>query len=142
MAITKAKGSVFKIGDGTSPEAFSTIGQMRAFSQSGPSATIQDVTTHSTSGDWMEKLATLLDGGTISGPINYNSTDTTHAFTTGVWSDLVGLTLRNTQIVFAGSAGTLAQAGYFSSHSFDFPVDNVLQANIEYSISGAITATN
>lgn len=143
MAITKAKGTLWKIDDVSSPNDSDTIGQLRAFSQSGPTATIQDVTTHSTSGNWMEKLATLLDPGTVSGNINYDSMDATHAFSTGIWSDLVDLQDRPSRIVFAGGVGTLVFAsGYFSNHSFDFPTDNVLGAAIEYAINGAITATN
>jgi hypothetical protein len=142
MAITTAKGTTLGIGDGASPEVFSSMGQLRAFSQSGPTATVQDITTHSTSANWMDKLGTLLDGGSVSGPINYNSTDATHAFSTGIWDDLVNLTVRNIRITFPNSNGTLDMGGYFSSHAFDFPVDNVLQANMEFAVTGAITAAN
>jgi hypothetical protein len=89
----------------------------------------------------MEKLATLLDPGTIAGPINYDKADATHAFSTGIWADLIALTNRNIQVVFAGSQGQLDAGGYYSSHSFDFPTDNVLQANLEFAVSGAISTT-
>jgi len=141
MAIRSAKGTAWKNGDGASPEVFSTVGEMRSFSQSGPTATVQDVTAHDTSGNWMAKLATLLDPGTISGLINYDNTDATHAFATGIWADLIALTNRNVQIVFPASMGQLDMGGYYSNHSFDFPVDNVLAANIEFAVSGAISTT-
>jgi len=141
MAITSAKGTLVKIGDGASTEAFTTIGQVRSISGPSVTATVQDVTTHSTSGNWMEKLATLIDPGSVSFPINYDHSDAAHAFATGLWNDMVNLTLRNFEIEFPTAVGqTLSISAYIASHSFDAPVDNVLQATIELSITGAITA--
>lgn len=90
----------------------------------------------------MEKLATLIDPGTISFPINYDNEDTTHAFSTGLWADFIALTVRNYQTIFPASMGQLDYAGSVTSHSFDLPVDNVIQATIEITIFGAISASN
>ena len=141
MAIRSAKGTLQKIGDGASPEVFTTIGQVRSISGPTTKATVQDVTTHSTAGNWMERLAMLIDPGTLGFPINYDPADATHMFATGMWADMIALTVRNFQTVFPASMGTLAYAAYITSHAFDVPVDNVLQANIELTVYGAITAT-
>lgn len=143
MAIRSAKGSLFQLGGIGSPLDWDTLGQLRAFSQSGPTATIQETTAHDTGGNFMSKLATLLDPGTVSGPINYDSADATHQFSAGLWNYLVNLANIACRVVFAGNVGKLTFAGgYFSSLAFDFPVDNVLGANFEYTPSGAITASN
>lgn len=141
MAIRSAKGTLQKLGNGASPEVFATIGQVRSISGPTTTATVQDVTTHSTSGNWMEKLATLIDPGSLSFPINYDSADATHQFATGMWADMIALTVRNFKTVFPASMGTLAYAAYITGHSFDCPVDNVLAANIELTVYGAITAS-
>ncbi len=141
MSIRSAKGTLLKIGDGTSPEEFTTIGQVRSIAGPTTSAIVQDVTTHSTAGNWMEKLAVLIDPGTLSFPVNYDSADEAHAFVTGMWADMIALTERNFECLFAGSVGKLAFAAFFTSHGFDLPVDNVIQASIELTITGAITAT-
>lgn len=141
MAITTAKGTLVQVGDGASPEVFTTIGQVRSITGPSTTATIVDVTTHSTAGNWMEKLAVLLDPGNIEFPINFDAADATHAFATGLWADFVALQLRNYKVVLAGSAGVLAAAAYVSSHAFDIPVDNVLSARIALAIDGAIAAT-
>ena len=141
MAIRSAKGTLQKIGDGASPENFTTIGQVRSISGPSTKATVQDVTTHSTAGNWMEKLAMLIDPGTIGFPINYDPADATHAFATGLWADMISLTSRSFQTVFPASMGKLSYEAYITSHSFEVPVDNVLAANIELTIYGAITAT-
>lgn len=140
--IRSAKGTLQKIGDGVSPETFATIGQVRSISGPTTKATVQDVTTHSTAGNWMEKLATLIDPGTLSFPINYDSADASHQFVTGMWNDLITLTPRAFQTVFPASIGRLEYNAYLTGHGFDCPVDNVLQATIELTINGAITGTN
>lgn len=142
MAIRSAKGTLQQLGDGASPEVFTTVGQVRSISGPTTSATIQDVTTHSTSGNWMEQLATLINPGSISFPINYDSADAAHQFTSGMWQSLITLANDNWKTVFPASIGELAYAAYITGHGFECPVDNVLQANISLAIYGAITATN
>ena len=141
MAVVKAKGTLQQLGDAASPEVFTTIAQVRSISGPSVSATVQDITTHSTAGNWMERLATLVDPGEISFAVNLDLADATHAFATGLWNLLINLTERNYQTVFPSSAGTLAYAAYVSSHGFDAPVDNVLQGNMALAIDGAITGT-
>ena len=141
--IGTAKGTLWKVQDAAgSPATFATLGQLRSFTQSGTTATIPDVTTHTTSGNWMEKLAVLLDPETISGPIDYDKEDATHQFGDGIWADLIALTKQTCQILFPNNMGQMGMDGFFSSHGFDMPTDNVLQANIELAITGAIVATN
>ena len=140
--IRSAKGTLQKIGDGASPEVFATIGQVRSVAGPTTSATVQDVTTHSTAGNWMEKLATLIDPGSLSFPINYDPDDATHAFATGLWTDFINLVERNFQTVFPAAMGYMTYSAYVTNHAFDIPVDNVLQATIELTVNGAITAAN
>lgn len=142
MAIRSAKGTLMKLGDGSSPEVFTTISQVRSISGPTTKATVQDVTTHSTAGNWMEKLATLIDPGSMSFPMNYDKLDATHAFTTGLWNTLISLAESNFETVFPASIGMLAYAAYVTGHGFDLPVDNVIQANMELTINGAIDASN
>ncbi len=139
--IRSAKGTLQKLGNGASPEVYSTIGQVRSISGPTTKATVQDVTTHSTAGNWMEKLATLIEPGTLSFPINYDPADATHQFATGLWNKLINLTVTAFETVFPASMGKLTYEAYLTSHAFDCPVDNVLQANIELTIYGAISAT-
>lgn len=131
-----------KLGDGASPEVFTTISQVRSITGPSTKAIVQDITTHSTSGNWMEKLNTLIDPGTIGFPINYDYANAAHAFSTGLWNLLINLTQSNFHCVFPGSVGYLAFAGYITGHAFDLPVDNVIRANIEIAINGAISAYN
>lgn len=140
--IRSAKGTAQMLGDGGSPEEFSLIGQVRSITGPTTSATVQDVTTHSTAGNWMEKLATLIDPGTLSFPMNYDADDATHQFATGLWNTLINLTQANYETIFPASLGSLRYAAYLTGMPFDLPVDNVIQQTITLTINGAITATN
>lgn len=142
MAIRSAKGTLIKKGNGASPQVYSAIGQVRSIAGPTTKSIVQDVTTHSTSGNWMEKLATLIDPGTFSAPANYDKADLTHAFATGLWNDLINLTVATYRIVFPASIGYLQMSAYVTGHSFDAPVDNVLRVNLEWTINGSISTAN
>lgn len=142
MAIRSAKGTVIKLGDGASPEAFATIAQLRSISGTTTKANVQDVTTHDQAGNFMDKLAVLIDPGTFSAPMNYDKAEVTHAFATGLWNLLINLTLRTYRIVFPASIGYLQMDAYVTGHGFTAPVDNVLQVNAEWTITGSISTAN
>lgn len=137
--ITTAKGTLLKIGDGASPEVFTTIGQVRSID--GPNATteIVDTTTHSLAGYWRSKLAVLIDPGNLTFDINWDVADATHAPATGLWALFIALTLRAAQCIFPNSAGQMDFDQYIASHAFAAPVDDVLMASIDMAINGAIT---
>ena len=141
MATRSAKGTLQKLGDGASPEVFTTIGYVRSIAGPTTKATVQDGTTHSTAGNWMEKFSVLIDPGTLSFQINYDNADATHAFATGLWADLIALTERNFETILPASMGDMSYGGFLTSHAFDLPVDNLITAQIEVTINGAVTAT-
>lgn len=142
MAIRSAKGTLQQISDHGSPSTYATVAEVRSIAGPTTSATVQDVTTHSTVGNWMEKLATLIDPGTLSFPINYDNAEATHQFATGMWCSFINLIVDFWHTVFPASMGQLAYQAYITGHSFDAPVDNVLSAQIELTIFGAVNATN
>lgn len=139
--VTTAKGTLVQLGDGASPEVFTTIGQVRSVAGPTTKAEVVDITTHSTTGSWREKLAVLIDPGDISFPINWDHGDATHAFLTGLWNLFTNLTRRGYRMIFPHAAGYLHFHGYVSSHAFAAPVDNVLSADITITIDGQIWAT-
>jgi hypothetical protein len=64
-----AINTLFKVGNGASPEVYSVIANIGDITGPGLSSTVVDVTSHSTSNPWREKLITLLDSGDFSFPI-------------------------------------------------------------------------
>ena len=141
MAITSAKGSVLKVGDEASPHNYVPIAQVKSISGPSTKPKIVDITTHDTAGNSVRKLAVLVDYGQLGFDINFDSADATHSFTTGIWNYLVDLEKKGFQDIFPNSAGTLTFIGYFTDHSFNQPVDNVLSAKISIDITDSIDAT-
>ena len=134
--ITTAKGTILSISDTASPPTYAAISEVRSISGPTVKPKIVDITTHDTQGFWMRKLSVLLDPGEVSFETNYDSTDATQAFTTGMWSQMIALTLNAFKMVFPNSAGTLAMLGYVAQHEFMAPVDNVLAVKFQFALTG------
>lgn len=140
MAITTAKGTIVRISDVASPPSYANISEVRTITGPTVKPKVVDITTHDSPGFWMRKLAVLIDQGDISFEINFDHLDATHAFTTGMWNQLIGLIKSGFQMVFPNSAGTLTMTGYLGQHEFSAPVDNVLAVKIQIALTDAITA--
>ena len=143
MAITTAKGTVIKmLNTWVSGGSYSAaISQVRSITGPTVKPKMVDVTTHDTPGYWARKIAVLIEAGDISFEVNFDHSDASHAFTTGMWNQMVGLIKTGLQMVFPNSAGTLTFPGYIGQHEFNVPVDNVLAAKIQFAITDAITAS-
>ncbi len=140
--ITSAKGSVLKVGDEASPHAYAAISQVRTISGPSTKPKIVDITTHDSPGASVRKLAVLVDYGQLQFEINFDSTDVSHAFATGIWNDLTNLRKKSFQDIFPNSNGYLVFSAYFTDHGFKQPVDNVLSASISVDITDSISANS
>jgi predicted secreted protein len=141
MAISTAKGTSLKITDSGSPVVSANIGQCRSFSGPTVKPHVVDITTHDTPGFWRRKIAVLIDAGDISFEVNFDKSDATHSFVTGMWGQLIALAKNTFIMTFPNAAGTLNFAGYIGQHEFMLPVDNVIAAKIQVSITDNITAS-
>jgi predicted secreted protein len=141
MPISTAKGTQIRLGNAASPSTYATVAQVRSITGPTTKPNVVDITAHDTVGYWRRKIAVLIDPGTVGFEVNLDVADATHAFTTGFWSLMQNLTLRQYQVAFPNTAGTLTFDAYVSGHEFGAPVDNVLSAKIELSITDAITAS-
>ena len=131
-----AKGTLVKIGDGASSEAFTTIAGVQDVDGPDLSGTDEyDATHHSSTGK--EYVQGLKDAGELSFPLVYDSDDTQQA---ALQAAGVADTLTNFQILLPDTGATLlAFAGRVKSFKFNAPVEGVLTANVTVRISGSIT---
>jgi predicted secreted protein len=139
MAITTAKGTVLQISDVASPPVYTNVSQVRSITGPTVKPHVVDITTHDTPGFWRRKMAVLIDAGDISFEINFDHSDVSHAFTTGMWNQMVGLINSGWKMIFPAASGTLTFKGYIGQHEFNVPVDNVLAAKIQVAITDPIT---
>lgn len=133
-------GTLLKIGDGGGTEVFTTIAEVKDISGPSFSADTVELTTHSSSGAWKEKLPTLLDAGEITLDINFIPTNATQSQSTGLLRDFKNRTKRNFQLVWPDVGGTTwAFSAYVTGFEPSAPVDDLLGASVTLTITGAPT---
>jgi hypothetical protein len=126
------------MGDGGGPETFSTIVEVTELNLPEITLSTEDATSHDSNG-WMEVIGTLLDGGEISGKINWRPTHATHDETTGVLSAIMNRSKKNWQMVLPTSLKAFAFAGLLTKFKGLAPVDGKLEAEFTIKTSGAVT---
>jgi len=144
MAGLFAKNTYLYKGDGASPENFVKIANVKSINGPGFKVTVIDTTTHSTLGNFREKAAVLVDPGTLTFMVNYDPNDATLAPATGLFNELQTLAESNYQLHFppSDSLNTMMEfRGFVTGHPFTFPIDNVIEGNIEITIDGAVNFT-
>lgn len=127
------QGAELQLGDGGSPEAFSTIAEVTKVQRSGSKMDLVDVTNMDSIGAYREKLATLLDGGEISFDANYVPSDATQV---SLQSQFDNRTLSNWKIVLPGARGTWSFKAYSISADFDLSVDKASTFTGKLAITG------
>jgi len=132
------QGTLIKLGDGGSPENFTTVAEVSDIQPAFKGATI-DVTNHDSTGGWEEFIAGLLSG-TIKITINFIPTSTTQGYTSGILKDMYNRTKRNYKLVFPdGGSTTWAFTVIVTDYSPKAPVKDRLTADISMQITGAPT---
>lgn len=142
MAGLFAKGTAIYKGNAASPEVFTKIANVKSINGPGFQVTVIDTTTHSTVGNFREKAAVLIDPGKLSFMVNYDPADPTLAPATGLFDEMQNLTESNYQLRFPPSDALntmMTFRGFVTGHPFTFPVDNVVEGNLEITIDGAVT---
>lgn len=135
-----AFGTLLKLGDGGSPESFTTVAEVRNISGPSFASDAIDVTTHNTPTPFRRYINGLLDGGEISFELNFIPQETTHSYTSGILADFLNRTRRNVQLVFPDS-GTTTWLIPVIWTAFEMSADpaDVLMASVTAKVSGPPT---
>lgn len=133
-------GTYLKMGDGGTPEVFTTLVEVRDIDLPEISLETDEATSHDSNG-WEEVIGTILSGGEPKFEINWIPSDPTHDETTGALSAILNRTKKNWQIVLPGSVKTFAFAAYLTKFTPKAPVKEKLAAEIELKVSGAVTVS-
>ena len=139
-AATPAWSTLLKIGDGATPENFTTITEVRDISGPEISLDTADVTSHDSVGGWEEHIGTILRSGNVTFDINYQPTDATHDAGTGLIADMVARTLRNFELTFTDpGATTWSFSAIVVGFTPTMPVADELSASVTLKVSGQPT---
>lgn len=135
-----ALGLLVKIGDGATPEVFTTIAEL--FDITGPSFSLDvaDVTNQVSTGNWEEALPTVIRSGEVTFDIGFIPTNATHSQSAGLIADLKNRTKRNFQFVFPDTGATLwSFAAFVTGFEPAGAVADALRASVTLKITGQPT---
>lgn len=135
---TPAYGTLLKIGDGATPEVFTTIAEVGDLEAPEIILNTEDATTHDSAG-WGEVIGTQLDGGEPTFTINWRPTNATHDETTGLLYSILNRVKKNFKVVLPSTVKTFSFAAVVTSFKPKQPVKGILQAEIKLKISGAVS---
>jgi len=135
-----AFGTLLKIGDGETEEAFTTIAEVNNISGPGLSMDPIDVTSHSSTDGWREYIGGLLEAGELTFDIAYIPTEVTHNLAAGLLGDFSSKTPRNFELVFPDAgATTWSFTALVTSFEPSEPIDDKLAASVTLKLSGKPT---
>lgn len=134
-------GTLIKMGDGASPEVFTTIAELLDIEGPELSVDMEEVTNHSSTGGFEEDIPNgILRLGEISFEVNYVPTGTTHNGTNGLIADWKNKTKRNWKIVWSDSGSTTwTGAAYVTKVNPSAPVAGVLKGSFSIKPTGVWT---
>lgn len=143
MAATQATtgfGTLFQVGDGGGPEAFTTLAEVRSIDGPDMSLEFVDATHMESPSNFREIIPTFLDAGEVSVDVNFLPNHATQDGATGVLADWLARTLRNFKIVWPDAGNPEWDfAGYVTGFSPAAPFDDRKSAQLTVRISGAPT---
>ena len=132
------QGCELRVGDGASPNVYTSIAGV--VSCSGPSGSRQviDVTTLASTG--REKQVGIPDYGQVTFELIYDGDQATN---TSLYDDFQNGTLRDFQLVFSDSPEEIFSfAAYVLAYSYTANIDDVVRASVTLEIDGPVTDNN
>lgn len=135
-----AFGTQLQVGDGKTPEQFTTIAEVTKIGGPKLSLDTEDVTSHDSQGGWEEAIGTVLRSGEVSLDINYVPVDPTHDAATGLISRMVARSVDNYKLVFPDTGSTeWSFAALVTGFELDAPHDGKLAASVTLKVTGQPT---
>lgn len=135
------RGTLLQMGDGGSPEVFATVGNVASVNGPNETMTMLDG-THLGSGDFMEKIAGMKDGGQVSLNVHYDPTNATHDQTTGLKAKFDNKTLTNFRLNFAAiwnSNNLVSFAAFVNLGPISVAPNEIITRETTLEVSGAVT---
>ena len=133
MTAQKGKDLLVKIGDGGSPETFTTVAGLRATTLAFNAETI-DVTNSDSADMWRELLAAGVKSATIAGSGVFKDAASDAAIRAAFFAQA----LANWQIAIPGF-GTVSGPFKVSSLQYDGPYDGELKLSMTLASAGALS---
>lgn len=134
-----AYGSTLQLGDGGSPEAFTSIAEIINLTPPQMSRDDIDVTSNSSSDGYREFIGGLRDGGEVAIEANWLPSNATHDDVTGLLSTFHTNTNHNFKIILPNTLATISFAGFVTAFEPDLQVEEQGKLNATIKVSGKVT---
>lgn len=132
-------GTQIKVGNGLSPQTFSTVTKVGNITGPSTSARKKETTAHSTLIRHSTWVQTIIDDGQIKFPVFYDATDATHNLTAPYGLEYLfqnGIERAFQLVKPAGAGGEIRQfQGFIESLSEAYPVDGVMTRDVSIQIT-------
>lgn len=133
-------GTSFKVGDGATPESFTTVAEVTDIKGPKLALNTYESTSHDSTDGWREYVPGLLEAGEVGIDLSFIPTNATQGYSTGLIKDQVNRTKRNFKVVFPDVGGTTwSFSGYVTGFEVNAPVDDLLTASVTIQITGKPT---
>ncbi len=138
MAITAATNTLLKVGDGASPEVFTTVAYVSNISGPNMTAGTYDVSNHNDVNGYRTFISGLKDGGEISTELFFDPNDTTHADIIDLFEDNSVVNWK-IELSKTSPAKSWTFKGVVVGFEQEYPVDGPKTAKLTIKISGKPT---
>lgn len=144
MAATTGKagrGALLQMGDAGSPEIFTSIANIANSTGPNESMTMLDG-THLASGEFMEKIAGMKDGGQVTLTCHFDPTNATHDAATGLKKKFDDKTLTNFRINLLAIWATnnlISFSAYVNLGAISLAPNEIITRDVTLEVSGAVT---
>ena len=134
----KGAGATLAVGDGASPEVFTTIAEV--IEVTGPDSSNDEIETTNLSSTAKEFIAALKDNGSCDFEAHFNPSNTQHG---NLWDDADAATVKNYKLTWSDPATSpdpyVQFAAFVSSLSVANPPNDSVKISGTLRITGAIT---
>lgn len=129
-------GTFLQVGDGGSPESFTTIAEVGDISGPAVSRDTEEVTNHSSPNGYEEFITTIKRSGEVTFPINFIPDHPTHDQSTGVLGWIDDGLLRNFRILLSTTGRRWQFAALATNFEASSPVVGKQSGDVTLKISG------
>lgn len=134
-----AYGSTLQLGDGATPEVFTSIAEITSLTPPQMSRDDIDVTSHSSSDGYREFIGGLRDGGEVSLEANWLPTNSTHDASTGLLETFNDNVTHNWKIVLPSTLATISFSGFITAFEPELPLEEQGKLSVTIKVSGKPT---
>lgn len=134
-----AYGTQMQMGDGGSPEAFTTIAEVMDIAAPPLTRDQIDVTNHDSPGGYEEIIPTIKRSGNVTFPVNWIPTDATHNHLTGLQYHYDAGDLVHWKLIYTDDANSVETfSGYVMGLQVNAPVAGALRNSITIKPVGVV----